>query len=390
MAIAAIINTPALCEPSDVKTLSQEQAEEKLDLEQMKEELEDIKGITNSATQQLNQLNGQSDVQNKRETKEFHLYAKEMSVSPINDVVVNCLGYNGKTPGPIIRVKEGDIVKVVLHNQLKEPTSLHFHGMTLPHSTDGLPRKGAGLLKPGEIYTYQFIAKEPGTFWYHPQIIHAEQQSRGLCGAIVVEPVNIPPSYEKDYVLLLGQLSIPLMDAIADRPTENLKGKAKRPESKSGSKSSTKSTLTQIPTKNSKRYATAIASLRDTNWPLQNFFMVNGRSAPLIPPLNVKSGERIRFRVINASQDRIPLHLTGHRFEICATNGSEGMEAHVMRDTVCLEPSDRYDLEITTDNPGVWSFGSENLEQCTSNGKFPGGIAIILRYDELMHPKSAK
>jgi FtsP/CotA-like multicopper oxidase with cupredoxin domain len=182
------------------------------------------------------------------------------------------------------------------------------------------------------------------------------------------------------------------MDAIADKPTEkdNLKGKSKRPDPKSSSKASAKSPSSATPTKSSKRYATAVASLRDTNWPLQNFFMVNGRSAPLISPLNVKSGERIRFRVINASQDRIPLHLTGHRFEICATNGSEGMEPHVMRDTVCLEPSDRYDLEITTDNPGVWSFGSESLEQCTYNGKFPGGIAIILRYDELMHPKSAK
>jgi hypothetical protein len=110
------------------------------------------------------------------------------------------------------------------------------------------------------------------------------------------------------------------------------------------------------------------------------YFTINGKSAPAIPPLEVHKGERIRLRVINASQQVCPLHLSGHKFEVISTNGSDGLEPHVSRDTVAVQPGDRFDLEFSADNPGNWSLSSILAGQTSNNGKFPGGIACVLRY----------
>jgi FtsP/CotA-like multicopper oxidase with cupredoxin domain len=96
--------------------------------------------------------------------------------------------------------------------------------------------------------------------------------------------------------------------------------------------------------------------------------------------VELRQGERVRLRVINTAQHAIPLYLTGHRFEVLSINGGDSLEPHVYRDTITLNPSDRVDLSFAADNPGVWSFASEVLEQASNEGKFPGGIACVVRY----------
>jgi len=271
-------------------------------------------------------------VKQQASLQEVHLIAKEGSWEVVPGATAAGLTYNGQQPGPVIRVKEGDSVKVILHNQLKSPTSLYFHGMTLPHNIGGLPRKDAGLVTAGKTYAFSFIAPAAGTYWYHPQIVHADQMGKGLYGAIVVEPVRMAKTYERDFVMVIGQASVP-----------------------TAAKSST-------------------------------YFTVNGKSAPAIPPLEVNSGERIRLRMLNASASACPISLTGHRFEVVSTNGSDGVEPHLVRDTLTLQPGDRYDLEFTANNPGVWSLASLLPSQTNNDGKFPGGIAVVVRYPDALAP----
>jgi FtsP/CotA-like multicopper oxidase with cupredoxin domain len=109
---------------------------------------------------------------------------------------------------------------------------------------------------------------------------------------------------------------------------------------------------------------------------------MNGKAAPAIPPLALRQGEKVRLRIINASQKPIPLNLTGHRFEIVSINGSDPLEPHGSRDTITLNPADRYDVDFKANNPGVWSFGSQLADQATNNGKFPGGLACVVRYSD--------
>jgi FtsP/CotA-like multicopper oxidase with cupredoxin domain len=193
---------------------------------------------------------------------------------------------------------------------------------------------------PGQTYVYQFVASQAGTFYYRPQVPHLDQMHKGMVGAIIVEPKSVPKTYERDQVIVL---------------TEASAGDLKR----SGNTAQQKQVSSGL-------------------------LLCNGKSAQSIPPLELKNGERMRLRMINASQQPCPFSLTGHRLEIVSQNGSDPIEPHVFRDTVTIHPGERVDLEFSADNPGVWSLSSLNLSQCSFNGQFPGGFAMVVRYPEAL------
>lgn len=348
----------------DAADLATQQAQEKMELEEMKQEINNIKGTMQQGIQGMEQLRQQVN-QQRAKIQEVHLIAKESVHELCPGVYATALTFNGQTPGPIIRLAEGDQVKIVLHNQMKTPTSLYFHGMTLPYAVDGLPRKEAGLVAPGETFAYQFVATVPGTYWYHPQAPNLDQLARGLYGAIVVEPSSMPKTYERDQVLVIGQFQA------QDRQISAQEQKAAR-------ESATKA-IKQSPN------AEASGATMQT----VNYFTINGKCAPANKPIEVKNGERIRFRFINASQQTVPLFISGHKFEIVATNGSESLEPHVSRDSFTMFPGDRYDLELITDNPGTWSLSSMLPVQNSNNGRFPGGLATVIKYIDQPSEKSS-
>lgn len=315
--------------------LAQEQAQEKVEMEEMRKELRDIKGevrdamgaMNNLQMQQMHPINGADPAMLNAPIREYHLIAKESPVD-VGGMTINALTYNGKIPGPEIHASEGDLLKIVLHNNLKVPTSLHFHGLILPHKVDGLPRASGTperYVKPGDSHVYQFPAGAAGTYYYHPQIVQQEQRFKGMYGALIVHPRLPGRPIDRDIVLLLAK---------AD-------GNGKP------------------------------------------VYLVNGLTAPHIPAIDVKAGERIKLRVINNLDETVPLHLSGHRLEVTGQNGSDPLEPRVVRDTVAIQPSERIDMEFLANNPGVWSLASELPQQNTSQGRFPGGIAIVLRYNEL-------
>ncbi|MBY0377556.1 MAG: multicopper oxidase domain-containing protein, partial [Gammaproteobacteria bacterium] len=202
------------CAPSSIAddaddaamSVEEEQAKEKIELDDMKKEMNDIKGTINDAMTQMNRA--QTQMQKAINTKEFHLVAKDNNWQIMPGVSVLAMSYNGVIPGPVLRVQEGDTVKVVLHNQLKVPTSLYFYGMPLPAAISGLPRQNAGLVKSGETFVYQFTAGQQGTYFYHPQVNHQEQGLNGLWGALIVEPPPAQKSYDKDFVFVIGEFNV--------------------------------------------------------------------------------------------------------------------------------------------------------------------------------------
>jgi len=363
--LLAVPATSSFAATGDVMDLGQEQAKEKMELEEMKSELGGVKGTMGETIDALNQISAQM---NRPKIKEFRLVAKEASWELFPGTQVEALTYNGQIPGPSIRVKEGDFVRIILQNDLKVPTSLHFHGLILPGSVDGLPRPGTGLVPPGKAYAYQFQVLQPGTFWYHPQVVNSDQQARGLYGAIVVEPASAPQSYERDYLVVLGQCLVAGLPPTAQVPVT---GKT--------SKTALSSPAKAIGTAPAESLG-VISPSAGAPPSAVTYFTINGKSAPAIPPLEVHKGERIRLRVVNASQQVCPLHLSGHKFEVVGTNGGDGLEPHVTRDTVAVQPGDRFDLEFSADNPGNWSLSSTLTTQTSNNGKFPGGIACVVRY----------
>lgn len=326
---------PCQAQIDDAADLATQQQQEKNELGDMKKQIDDIKNTMQNALKDMTRV---QQMASGEQVKEFHLQVKESQWEVSPGCFVNMYTYNNMTPGPTIKVSEGDQVRLIVHNGLKTTSSLYIQGMQLPHRVDGLPRKGAGLINPGDAYVYQFIASQAGTFYYRPQVPHLDQMHHGLLGAIVVEPKSIPKTYERDHVIVLSEAS----------PDKKAAPNPQRPQLNS------------------------------------TLFLANGHSAQSIPPLELKRGERMRLRMINGSSQECPFTLTGHRFEVVAQNGSDGVEPHISRDTMTIHPGERLDLEFTADNPGVWSLSSLNSAQCTFNGQFPGGFAMVVRYPEAL------
>ena len=108
------------------------------------------------------------------------------AVHSIGGREVDGYAYNGQTPGPTLRAKLGDRLRVELENQLDEPTTIHWHGMSVPYDMDGVTWKREPIA-PGASFAYEFPLTHAGTFWYHPHFNSKGQVDRGLYGVVIVE-----------------------------------------------------------------------------------------------------------------------------------------------------------------------------------------------------------
>jgi FtsP/CotA-like multicopper oxidase with cupredoxin domain len=282
-----------------------------------------------------------------QEVKEFVLTAKEVPWRMASGQVAKAWAYNGQVPGPEIRVKEGDRVRITLKNELPVASSVHWHGVHVPWTMDGPPGINQKPVGPGETFVYEFVAKPAGTRFYHShgsgERDEALQMDMGLYGAFIIEAED-EPKYDREYTLVLSERLSTLMpweDASAAPGSE---GHQPAPAPAHGSGAS------------------------DT-------FFMNGKSWPEAEPLRVKQGERVRLRLINAGSMSIhPMHLHGHSFSIVAIDGNR-LETPIVRDVVPISPGERYDIEFVADNPGVWLFHCHELHHMDA------GMAVLIQYE---------
>ena len=137
---------------------------------------------------------------------------------------VNVWGYNGVAPGPVLRVKQGDELRVLLKNSIHQPTSLHWHGIRITNAMDGVPGLTQEPVSPGQTFEYRFRCPDAGTFWYHPHKQSSEQVARGLHGILIVEEES-PPVFDQDRLMVLddwrlnktGQIDSASFGSIGDR-----------------------------------------------------------------------------------------------------------------------------------------------------------------------------
>ncbi len=130
---------------------------------------------------------------------EFDLHIKKTWIN-ISGKPVLANTVNDMLPAPTLRWKKGDVVRLHVTNHLDEPTSLHWHGIILPYTMDGVPGVSYQGIMPGETFVYRFKVQQTGTYWYHSHTGFQEQT--GLHGAIVIED-DIAPEVDRDYVVAL-------------------------------------------------------------------------------------------------------------------------------------------------------------------------------------------
>ncbi|AFC29544.1 Multicopper oxidase [Paenibacillus mucilaginosus 3016] len=140
--------------------------------------------------------------------REFRLTAAQTVKELENGTTEQVWAFNGSIPGPEIRVTEGERVRVILDNKdIREGVTVHWHGIVLPCSQDGVAGVTQDAVNPGEQFTYEFIADSPGTYWYHSHQASSEQVKKGLLGPLIVEPKEEAFDYDREMTLLIQELN---------------------------------------------------------------------------------------------------------------------------------------------------------------------------------------
>lgn len=244
----------------------------------------------------------------KSGVKEFHLHCKHTRREFLPGMFFDVWGFNDSMPGPTIEAVEGDRVRIVVHNELPESTTMHWHGLDVPNRMDGVHGLTQEPIKPGKIFVYEFTLHQNGTFFYHSH--GPMQEGIGMAGLFIIHPKSAyQPVVDHDFGLLIQEWAI--------------------------------LPLSTVPNTMSMEF---------------NFFTINGRSAPYVTPLVVRLGDRVRIRFVNMSAiDHHPMHMHGHNFWVTGTEGGRIPEsAWIPGNNVLVGVAQARDIEFIANNPGDW------------------------------------
>jgi FtsP/CotA-like multicopper oxidase with cupredoxin domain len=248
--------------------------------------------------------------------KEFHLVAEPVVREIAPGMKAHLWGYNGQSPGPTIEVVEGDQVRIFVTNKLPEHTTIHWHGQRLPSGMDGVGGLSQPQIKPGQTYVYEFEARRPGTFMYHPHADEMVQMAMGMMGFWVTHPKTpkATPGYQdcdRDFCFLLNAYDI-----------------------EPGS------------------YTPKINTMLDFN-----LWTWNSRSFPGIDTLACRLGDRVRIRIGNLTMTNHPIHLHGHEFVVTGTDGGYTPPAARWPEvTTDIAVGQMRSIEFEATEPGDWAF----------------------------------
>ncbi len=246
--------------------------------------------------------------------KEFHLVAEPVVREMAPGFKAHLWGYNGQSPGPTIEVVEGDRVRIFVTNRLPEHTSIHWHGQRLPNGMDGVAGLTQPSIQPGKTFVYEFVARRPGTFMYHPHADEMTQMAMGMMGFWVTHPKGRHPlidPVDRDFCLLLAAYDI---DPGSHTPR--------------------------------------IMTMLDFN-----LWTWNSRVFPGIDPLVVRHNDRVRIRVGNLTMTNHPIHLHGHEFTVTGTDGGPTPRGSRWPEvTADIAVGQMRQLDFLADEEGDWAF----------------------------------
>ncbi|HEX8454136.1 MAG TPA: copper oxidase [Longimicrobium sp.] len=250
--------------------------------------------------------------------KVFELTAEKIKWEVEPGRMVDAMAYNGQVPGPQIRVREGDRVRVIVHNKLEQSTAVHFHGVEVPNDQDGVPFITQPPVKPGESYTYEFTAPNPGSHMYHSHHNAAEQVGQGLLGAFIIEPrrKRAIEKVDVDYVMIIN---------------DGYHG-----------------------------------------------YTINGKGFPATEPIVAKLGQKVRIRFMNEGMMIHPMHLHGMHMTVIDKDGWPQPQPWKC-DTLNVAPGERWDVIVNCNNPGTWAFHCHILPHAESpHGMFGMVTALVV------------
>ena len=267
--------------------------------------------------------------------REFTLAAEPTQLEIPSQGVFEKWLFNGQFPGPEIRAKEGERLRITVKNKLPEGTTVHWHGIPLHNAMDGVPDITQPPIPPGGSFVYEFDGAPAGSFMYHSHF--GFQPDRGLVGPLIVEEQKAHVAYDREYTLTLT-------DFLAGEPAPL--GRSKN----------------------------ASGEMKEMLEPPYIVLLINGRPPEAPAVFDVKSGERIRMRLINPSGATIyRFAIGGHPLTVTHTDGRPVEPFQV--DSLRLAPGERYDVLVDARNPGAWPIAA------SADNDLPAARAV-LRYTD--------
>ena len=220
-------------------------------------------------------------------------------ILPQGDGTTQMLGFNGSTPGPALRYKQGDMVDLRFENSIGQGSALHWHGIRIDNAMDGVPGLTQPLVQDGEGFDYRFTVPDAGTYWYHSHNQSWEQVARGLYGALIIEE-TVPPIVDQDITVIIDDWRI-------ERTGEMIENFGNRHDFAHAGRLGT--------------YAKVIPSVS-----------------------TVRRGDRVRLRLINVATARVfPLELSGLAGKVVALDGMP-LDAVQELGPLMLAPAQRVDI----------------------------------------------
>jgi FtsP/CotA-like multicopper oxidase with cupredoxin domain len=255
--------------------------------------------------------------------------------------IVKTTGYNGTVPGPVLRLREGAPVAINVINDSGYPNLIHWHGLYVPSVQDGAMEEGSPIIAPGQSLLYSFTPQPAGTRWYHSHAMAGTDLTRstysGEYGFLIVEPAaGDPGRYDREVFLAahLWQGEWVSMQDLRKGP----------------------------PPDNGLEVLYHAATLGDR-------MLGHGE------PIRVKQGERVLFRLLNASASMgTALALPGHRFIVIALDGNP-VPTPTAVETLWLDVAERADVIVEMNYPGVWVLGS------TADMDREMGLGVVIEYE---------
>ena len=280
--------------------------------------------------------------------KVFELETSVIRWQILPTISVNAYAYNGQVPGPTLRFRQGDRVRIKVTNRMPDSTTVHWHGLILPNVMDGPANVTQAPIENGQMYSYEFTAIQSGTYFYHSHDHVDRQQALGLYGALIIDPANPADEItaDHDYTVQLQEwlvrdgLTYPAMPMEGGMP---------------------------------------------------NYFTINGRAYPSTDSIKMKVGETLKVRFVGSSSGFIhPMHIHGGPFVVVARDGETlAPSARFKADSINVGPGQRYDVIWTALKPGKWMIHCHISHHTTNNNaEQQGGGGLMMDIDVAGDPKT--
>ena len=320
------------------------------------------------------------------EPRTAHLEARHVRWELAPGRTVSAMAYDGKIPGPIIRARQGERLRVLFKNALSEPTTVHWHGVDVPNAMDGVPEITQKPIAPGETFVYEFVAKPAGTRWYHTHFQEHKQMDLGLVAPLIIEPSDPEPmSYDRELTLVLDDWATGAGPAVPPTPAGTAGGRGSMGGMMSGGGMMGRGGMMggRGMGGGMMRGRGMGGMMGGAHEPVYDTMTINGKAYPATEDLRLRKGERVRLRLINASNEHTHVvRLAGHPLHVTHTDGNP-LESPVEVDAVAMAPSERYDVVLVADRPGAWWL------HCTEPGHAAAGEQMLVIYNDSANQKPA-